>query len=106
MVKGPKSKVFDQPLDSELNGIEILYRFEDENSFSVLRVRAESLKYEVDLDPRFTDVANIREALYRVIIDFNRGLLKTVKVDKFLVEDWLKGYQHLLRRDVEKVLKA
>lgn len=106
LAKWPESKVFDQPQNADLNSIEMLYRFEDGNSFSVLRIRTEMLKYEVDLDPRFTKTVEIKESLSRVIIDFDRGLLKNVIVEKFLVDDWLKGYQHLLHRDLEKVIKV
>lgn len=106
LVRWPETKVFDQPLESERNGLEIQYRFEDEDSFSVLRLKAEQLKYEVDLDPNIFDEPEIREVKNRMIIDFDRGLLGAVNAGKFRMDEWLKGYQHILRRDIEKVLKA
>lgn len=106
LAQWPTSKVFDQPEKSELNGLDIAYRFEDENSFSVLRVRAEQLKYEVDLNTEFVETSEIRGTKIRAIIDFDRGLLGKVSTEKFRVEDWIKGYQHILRRDIDKIIKA
>lgn len=106
LARWPTSKVFDQPEKSGLNGLDLAYRFEDESSFSVLRVRAEQLKYEVDLNPEFVKNSEIRESICRAIIDFDRGLLGKVSAEKFRVDDWIKGYQHILRRDIEKVIKA
>lgn len=106
LVSWPTTKVFDQPEQSDLNGIDVAYRFEDSNSFSVLRLRAGKLKYEVDLDPALVENAEVRVTKKRTIIDFDRGLLGAVDVDKFRIEEWLKGYQHILRRDIEKVIKV
>ena len=106
LAKWPTSKVFDQPEKTDLNGLDISYRFEDENSFSVLRARAEQLKYEVNLNPEFVKTPEIKESISRAIVDFDRGLLGKIPIEKFRVEDWLKGYQHILRRDIEKIIKA
>jgi hypothetical protein len=106
LARWPTSKVFDQPEQSDLNGLDISYRFEDESSFSVLRLKAERVKYEVDIDPAITENPEIRVTKNRAIIDFDRGLLGKVAVDKFRTDDWLKGYQHVLRRDLEKILKV
>lgn len=105
LVRWPETKVFDQPLESERNGLDVLYRFEDDNSFSVLKLKAEQFKYEVDLDPSVFDEPEIRKVTNRMIIDFDRGLLGTVNAGKFRMDEWIKGYQHILRRDIEKVLK-
>lgn len=105
LAQWPESKVFDQPQDSELNSIELLYRFEDDESFSVLRVRAEKLTFEVDLDPQYVENPEIRVTKNRVIIDFDRGLLGSVAAEKLLVDEWFKGYNHILRRDIDKVIR-
>lgn len=102
----PDTKVFDQPTDSDKNGIEISHRFEDENSFAVVRIKAEQITAEVDLDPMLFDEARIKSIKNRVSIDFDRGILGSVPAQKFRADDWLKGFQHLLRRDLEKVLKG
>lgn len=106
LVQWPDTKVFEQPLESERNGLEIQYRFEDDNSFSLLKLKAEQLKYEVNLDPNVFDEPMIRKLINRTIIDFDRGLLSTVNASKFRMDEWIKGYQHILRRDIEKVLKS
>lgn len=106
LVRWPKTKVFDQSEQSELNGLDVSYRFEDESSFTVLRLKAEKVNYEVSLDPQITENPEIRVTKIRALIDFDRGLLGKVIVDKFRTDDWLKGYQHILRRDLEKILKV
>ncbi|NMF99689.1 hypothetical protein GPA27_20125 [Aromatoleum toluolicum] len=104
LIRWPTTKVFDQPLDAELNSVDLQYRFEDTNSFSFLRLKSEHVKYEVDLDAEFVDQTEIRGEKCRLVIDFDRGLLGSVSTDKFRMDDWLKGFQHLLRRDLEKVI--
>lgn len=59
LAEWPDAKVFDQPQDSELNGLEINYKFEDKASFSALRLRAECVKFEVDLDPQYVNDSEI-----------------------------------------------
>lgn len=106
LVRWPNTKVFDQPLESDLNGLEVQYRFEDNNSFSALRLKTEQLKYEVDLDPSWFDEPKISKTKNSIIIDFDRGLLGSVSAGTFRMDEWIKGYQHVLRRDIEKVIKV
>lgn len=106
LARWPTTKVFDQPMEANRNGLEIHYRFEDENSFSVLALKAEQLKYEVDLDPSFIDESELKITKSRMIVDFDRGLLGSVNAGKFRMDDWIKGYQHILRRDIDKVIKG
>jgi hypothetical protein len=105
LVQWPDTKVFDQPLESDKNGLEILYRFEDDKSFSLLKLKAEQVKYEVDLDENLFGEKKMEKIINRMTIDFDRGLLGSVNAEKFRMDEWLKGYQHILRRDIEKVLK-
>lgn len=102
----PQSKVFDQSTDSEKNGLEIAYRFEDANSFSVLRLKAEEVKVEVELDSEFFEESKLQQTKRRMLIDFDRGLLGSVDAGNFRLDEWIKGFQHVLRRDIEKVVKA
>lgn len=105
LVRWPATKVFDQPLEAELNGLEILYRFEDQKSFSVLRLKAERLEYEAELNTDFFEEPPIHKSKNHLVIDFDRGLLGTINANRFRMDDWLKGFQHVLRRDLEKVMK-
>lgn len=104
IARWPSGKVFDQPIESEKNGFELRYRFEDDNSFSILTLKTEQVIYEVELDPNFIEDSEHKVTKNRVVIDFDRGLLGSVKAAKFRMEDWIKGYQHILRRDIEKVI--
>ncbi len=106
MVHWPTEKVFDQPMDAELNTFEIAYKFEDANSFAFLRLKTELIKFEADLDPDFVDEPEIRKTKNRLVLDFDRGLLGSVNAEKFRMDDWIKGFQHLMRRDIGKVIKA
>jgi len=104
LARWPSSKVFDQPMDADLNGLEIHYRFEDESSFAVLTLKAEEIVYEVELDPYFIAESEQKVKKSRLIIDFDRGLLGSVDASKFRMDEWIKGYQHILRRDIDKVI--
>ena len=106
LVRWPTAKVFDQPLDSERNGVEVHFRFEDKESFSLLRFKAEEILYKIDLDSRFVENREIRSTKRHMVIDFDRGLLGSVSAQKFRMEEWIKGYVHLLRRDIEKITRA
>lgn len=102
----PKVRVFDQSLESQKNGLEIAYRFEDAGSFSVLRLKAEEVRKDVELDPEYFDEPKMSGTRRRLLIDFDRGMIGSVDAEKFRPDEWLKGFQHVLRRDIEKVLKA
>lgn len=104
LVSWPTVKVFDQPIDADLNGPQVQLRFEDASSFSVLRMRAEQVRLEASLPSEFFDQPSIEKLKNRLIVEFDRGLLGSVATEKFRVEEWLKGYQHILRRDIEKVI--
>lgn len=106
LAEWPDTKVFDQPLDGESNGLEIAYRFQDKASFSMLRLKVEQIKAEAELDPELFDEPVLTKTKNRLVIDFDRGLLGSVDAGKFRVDEWVKGFQHVLRRDIEKVLKG
>jgi hypothetical protein len=104
LVKWPKGKVFDQPIDGLKNGVEVTYRFEDDSSFTVVRLKAQGLLYEQQADPEFFEEEVIRREKNRMILEFDRGIIRSVSSDSFRTDEWLKGYFHVLRRDIEKVL--
>jgi len=101
----PQSKVFDQPTDSPKNTFVLTYRFEDEASFAFLRVRTEGVRMEFKADKEFTTLKDTSETKNRLMIDFDRGLIESTEAASFRMDEWLKGFMHVLRRDVEKVLK-
>jgi hypothetical protein len=106
LVRLPTGKVFDQPTESDKNTTEVRFRFEDDKSFSFLRLATDGAKYEVEFDPDWVESQDIKKEKFRAIIDFDRGMLGTVDAHKFRVEDWFTGFQHVLRRDLEKVIKV
>lgn len=106
MAKWPNQKIFDQPMEAELNGLELFYRFEDEASFSTLRIKAQQTKYNVNLEDTIIDEPNIEKTDNQILIIFDRGMLGTVNAEKFRVDAWIKGFQHVLRRDIEKITSA
>lgn len=97
-------KVFDQPVDSPLNSVDFTYRFEDEMSFSFLRIRTEIGTLKITENPEIPEIKGTDRSINRLVVDFDRGLKKAVDPANFRMDEWLKGFVHLLRRDVEKVL--
>jgi hypothetical protein len=105
LVRLPNGKVFDQPEAGKKNTLEIAYRFEDEKSFSFFRLKSEEVKYELKLDFPFED-RNSTKTISRLSLDFDRGLLGSIDATKFMMDEWLKGFQHVLRRDIDKIVGA
>lgn len=105
LARWPTQRVFDQPTDGDQNGLEIGYRFQDASSFAMLRLKPERVTYEAAVKHPYLDVQEQTVVKNRLLIDFDRGLLGSVKTANFRMEDWLKGFVHVLRRDIEKVIK-
>ncbi len=103
LIRLPDEKVFDQPMDSTKNSAEIMYRFEDENSFSFVRVRSEKRTMELQGDPDFMTEPLTRH-LCRLLVDFDRGSIGVIEINKLNISEWFKGYLHVMRRDMDKVL--
>ena len=90
LTKWPSQKVFDQPIDSDLNTVDLGYKFEDESSFAFLRVYSERITYNLEHDREYTEAPGVEEIICRLNIDFDRGLLGTVKLSSFRTEDWIR----------------
>lgn len=100
----PEGRIFDQPVGGKANSLDIAFRFEDEASFAVLRIGTEHLRFEVKVHPEI-DNEPVNKEKHRAFVDFDRGLLAEIDAKGLRLDEWLKGYQHLLRRDLEKVLR-
>jgi hypothetical protein len=100
----PKERVFNLPEDCQIRpAIEVVWRFDDPTTFTHLRVGSEEIAVEIKAHPEFPD-AYVKKTRSRAYIDFDRGVLGEVKLSDFRIAEWLKGYQHVLRRDIEKVI--
>lgn len=104
LVKWPSEKVFDQPIESPRNVPEVVLRFEDEKSFVFVRVRTDHRKVDMRVDPDIMEEI-IDKELFRVLIDFDKGNLGTIPVNKIKIVEWFSGYTHIMRRDIDKVLR-
>lgn len=104
LARWPKSQVFNQDKHSGLNTLDVAFRFQDETAFSVVRVKAEKVTFQAKLDKEFVDEP-INVERCRVIVDFDRGTLGETSAGKLRISEWLKGYHHLMRRDIPKVLE-
>lgn len=104
----PTGRVFDQPQDGDGNSVEVNIRFEDASSFAVVRAGAEHVVMELKGHPDLTSLEGTpnRQVTNRVFVDFDRGVLGMVDLREIRIGEWLKGYQHLLRRDIDKVIGA
>lgn len=100
----PDGRVFDQPQDGERNSVEVVYRFDDTKSFSLVRIKTEKVTFKVEIDARL-NMDNVTEHRNKLIVEFDRGLLGDINAAELRIEDWFKGYFHLLRRDIDKVLR-
>jgi hypothetical protein len=105
VVEWPTQKVFDQPVDSSKNVPDVMFRFEDEKSFTFVRIRAEERRIEVKLDPDVME-DDVEKNTFRVLIDFDRGNLGSVPSEKIKLDEWFKGYMHVMRRDMDKVIRS
>lgn len=103
IVRLPTQKVFDQPVDTAKNGVDLSIRFEDDTSFTVVRFRAEEISYKQTLDPTFFDDEKLEKVKSRARVDFDRGVLGSVDASAFRTDDWVKGYLHVMRRDIAKL---
>lgn len=104
LVRWPSQKVFDQPQESELNSFDLNYRFEDDKSFAFLRFRTEKLMIEAKLPAEFSE-RELKTNSNRFVFDYDRGLVSDIEVSKFRSSEWFKGYNHILRRDLDKVIQ-
>lgn len=102
--KFPATKVFDQPLDGERNSVDTTIRWEDDKSFTVLRIHSEAGIYKRTANPEFPGDEDIEQKRFRLVVDFDRGFLSPIDAKTLRVEEWIKGYFHVLRRDLDKVL--
>jgi hypothetical protein len=105
LVKWPTEKVFGQDEAGEKNGLDCSLRFEDAATFTIVRARTESVTVEYEVHPEF-EVPKVHKELHRMVLDFDRGTVQPMKAKDFSAEEWLKGYFHLLRRDLPKVVLA
>lgn len=105
LIRMPNEKVFDQPIDSEKNGAEITYRFEDEKSFAFVRIRSEKRTMDIKGDSDFM-TEPLTKSICRLLIDFDRGSVGVIEAKKINISEWFKGYLHVMRRDIDKVLVA
>jgi hypothetical protein len=99
----PESRVFDQPLDGHKNAAEVSFRFEDNASFAVLRFGTEHLNLELKTHPDFEN-EDVKKTVHRAFLDFDRGLLTPPLAPNLRMDEWLKGYLHVLRRDIGKLI--
>jgi hypothetical protein len=102
--KFPTPKVFDQPLDGERNNVDTSFRWEDDKSFALLRIYAESAIIKRVASPEIPEDADIKREQFRLVVDFDRGFISPIKAKDLRVEEWIKGYFHVLRRDIDKIL--
>jgi hypothetical protein len=107
LVNWPKVKMFDQPETSWQNVPDVSFRFEDEKSFSFLRFRTEQIKLETKSFGPFNQGDDVAAKLVsRLVIDFDRGLLGSMSAPSIMMDKWFDGFQHVLRRDLEKLFRV
>ncbi len=107
LVNWPTQKVFGQDEAGEKDGLDCALRFEDASTFTVVRARTESVVMDYEIHPDFSEgTPKIHKELHRIVIDFDRGTVQPMRSSDLSVEEWMKGYFHVLRRDLPKVVSA
>lgn len=103
LVRWPSSDVFNLSPSAERSGPDVTFRFQDDKAFSVVRMKADRISAEVELDPEFFERSVKSESIH-VLIDFDRGVTGKMEAEKLNIEEWFKGYRHVLRRDIQAVV--
>ena len=104
LVRLPSSKVFDQPVDSDMNTVDVNFRFETKELFTFVRVHTESVELKLEPNADFPELPKQSRERFRLIVDVDRGVLGTIKASTFRFDEWVKGFHHVVRRDIDKVL--
>lgn len=98
----PTRDVFNIRMDSSLNSGSIHYQIEDDASSVAVRIAPTFNVIEID-NSEFPELSGKKE-IHRLIVDVDRQTKKTTEADRFSPNDWLKGYHHLLNRDLSAIL--
>lgn len=103
LVKWPSRKVFDCAVDSPLNGGAAHLQFEDDQAMTIVRVAPQQVTMEIPAQEEFPDLEG-KKVINRVVVDVDRQTKKSIDATRFSALDWLKGYQHLLNRDLPEIV--
>ncbi|MCZ8292542.1 MAG: hypothetical protein O9312_03415 [Hylemonella sp.] len=99
IAKWPSRKVFNQAEKSPKNSIGVSYQFEDESAKTIVRIRTESMKFEISAKGAIHEFEPIVQEQHRIVLDVDRIIEKSVQATDLSILDWLDGFQHLIRRD-------
>jgi len=102
-INWPEQKVFGQAKDSDENGVSFSFRFQDKTSFSVVEVKTEEATFHVDHDS-VLNVGPIDKKQCACLVEFDRGTFGPIDASRLRVIDWIEGFVHVMRRDIDKVL--
>lgn len=103
LVKWPTRRVFDCASDSDLNGGGVHFQFENDDAATSLRIGPQNLKLAIGPNDDFPDIETTK-TLDRVVIDIDRQTKKGTDASRFNAGEWLKGYQHLINRDLPAII--
>lgn len=101
----PNDRVFNHHQTESNTSVEGTWKFEDKASFTFLRVGAEEITIEIKAHPDFPET-QMKKTAARAYIDFDRGSLGEIDAKSFWLAEWLKGYLHVLHRDLPKVIPS
>ncbi|VTU28802.1 hypothetical protein H6CHR_03065 [Variovorax sp. PBL-H6] len=103
LVNWPPRRVFDCAVDSPLNGGSAHLQFEDDQALTIVRVSPQQVAIEIPAQEEFPEIEG-KKVVDRVIVDVDRQTKKPIDAARFSAPDWLKGYQHLLNRDLPEIV--
>ena len=103
LARRPSKNVFNIDIESESNIETVSYKFENESMGTTVNIAFQSLKLELKTGGEFPD-ADASKDLHRIVIDVDRFTKKPTSTKQFSAVEWLKGYNHLIRRDLPTII--
>jgi hypothetical protein len=103
LIRVPQSPIFNHK--SGLYAADLRLVWQDEASQTQVVLRAE--RQEMEVKGLFDDSGmNEKKTADSVVVDLDRATIGIVELTKFRMADWLKGIQHLMSRDLNRVLNG
>jgi len=101
LVRPPPAPIFNHKIGLAEAQARMVWR--DDSMQTQVLVKAESQAFEVSGFDEFKDVPRKSES-HLLILDIDRGTIGDVERSRFRASDWLHGVQHLLNRDINRLL--
>jgi hypothetical protein len=103
LTKTPKPPIFNH--DTDPAWVDVRLHWQDEATSTQVRVHPEHHETEIK-DPAGDPAKREKRTTYSVVIDMDRATRGSTDTGKFDVVQWLKGVQHLVNRDLTRLIET